>query len=92
MALRSVISVGSHDSGDPFQIYANPSPPVEFFAHGVKVDVPWRGGGRTNVTGNSFAAAVVSGLCARMRAKHPRLTPFQVKGALHLLADNVAAA
>ena len=88
----SVISVGSHDGDDPFQIYANPSPPVEFFAHGVNVNVPWRGGGRANVTGNSFAAAAVSGLCARMRAKHPRLTPFQVKNALHLLAENVAPA
>ena len=41
------------------------------------------------VTGNDFAAAVVTGLCALIRAKHPELKPFQVKAALHLLADNV---
>lgn len=85
----SVISVGSHDGSDPFQIFYNPHPPAEFYARGVGVEVPWRGGGRMTVTGNSFAAAVVTGLCARIRAKHPELTPFQVKSALHLLADNV---
>ena len=51
--------------------------------------VPWRGGVRMTVTGNSFAAAHVTGLCALIRAKHPALTPFQVKGVLHLLAGNV---
>ena len=85
----SVISVGSHDGSDPFQIYYNPTPPAEFFARGVTVEVPWRGGDRMTVTGNSFAAAFVTGLCALIRAKHPELTPFQVKAALHLLADNV---
>jgi subtilisin len=85
----SVISVGSHEGEDPFQIFYNPSPPVEFFARGVNVEVPWPGGVRVRVTGNSFAAAFVSGLCALVRAGHPALTPFQVKGALHLLADNV---
>ena len=85
----SVISVGSHDGTDPFEIYYNPNPPAEFYARGVGVEVPWRGGNRMTVTGNSFAAAVVTGLCALIRAKHPELTPFQVKAALHLLAKNV---
>jgi subtilisin len=88
----SVISVGSHDGSDPFQIYYNPAPPAEFFARGVSVEVPWRGGVRMTVTGNSFAAAFVTGLCALIRAKHRDLTPFQVKAALHLLADNVRVA
>jgi subtilisin len=88
----SVISVGSHDGDDPFQIYYNPAPPAEFFARGVSVEVPWRGGVRMTVTGNSFAAAFVTGLCALIRAKHRDLTPFQVKAALHLLADNVRVA
>ena len=47
---------------------------------------------RMTVTGNSFAAAFVTGLCALIRAKHRELTPFQVKAALHLLAGNVQAA
>jgi subtilisin len=88
----SVVSVGSHDGDDPYELYYNPHPPVEFFARGVGVDVPWRGGLRMTVNGNSFAAAHVTGLCALIRAKHPDLTPFQVKGVLHLLAGNVAEA
>jgi subtilisin family serine protease len=88
----SVISVGSHDGSDPLELYYNPQPPVEFFARGAGVEVPWRGGARMTVTGNSFAAAHVSGVCALIRAKHPELTPFQIKGALHLLAVNVTDA
>ena len=41
----SVISVGSHDTGDPAQWFYNPDPPVEFFAHGVNVEVGWLSGG-----------------------------------------------
>ena len=41
----SVISVGSHEEPDPLVFYANPEPPVEFFARGVDVDVAWLGGG-----------------------------------------------
>ena len=88
----SVISVGSHDGVDPLRIYANPSPPVEFFARGMKVKVAWSGGGRTEMSGNSFAAATVSGLCALIRSKHPELTPYQVKAVLYEVADNVGAA
>ncbi len=39
----SVISVGSHEDPDPLVYYANPSPPVEFFAKGVDVEVAWSG-------------------------------------------------
>ncbi|MGK5171236.1 S8 family serine peptidase [Geodermatophilus sp. CPCC 205761] len=41
------------------------------------------------MTGNSFAAAHVSGLVARILSKRPGLTPFQMKTVLHALADNV---
>jgi len=40
------------------------------------------------VTGNSFAAAHITGLVARLLGKHPDLTPFQVKTVLHAVADN----
>src|SRR5881394_170777 len=40
----SVISVGSHEVDDPLTFYANPSPPVEFFARGLNVDIAWLGG------------------------------------------------
>jgi subtilisin family serine protease len=87
----SVISVGSHESSDPYLVYVNPSPPVEFFARGLMVEVAWLGGGTITATGNSFATPHVAGLCALILSKHPQLTPFQLKTALHLTAANVEA-
>ena len=37
----SVVSVASHDHDDPLVWYRNPTPPVEFYARGVDVDVAW---------------------------------------------------
>jgi subtilisin len=85
----SVISVGSHEEDDPLAIYANPSPPVEFFAKGVNVEVAWTGGEVVSASGNSFATPHVSAICALIRAKHPELTPFQLKSVLHLTSSNV---
>ncbi|WP_165989984.1 S8 family serine peptidase [Streptomyces sp. YIM 98790] len=84
----SVISVGSHRESRPDLHLYNPRPPVEFFAPGQNVEVPWPGGRRIRTTGNSFATPFVSGLCARLLGSHPRLTPFQVKNALYLAAGN----
>jgi subtilisin family serine protease len=88
----SVISVGSHDAADPEAFFYNPSPPVEFFARGVDLDVAWPGGGTIRSSGNSFATAHMSGICALIRAAHPELSPFELKSVLYLLADNVEAA
>jgi subtilisin family serine protease len=85
----SVISVGSHESDDPFVFYANPDPPVEIFARGVDVQVAWLGGESIRCTGNSFAAPHVAGLCALIRSKHPELTPFELKSILYLTASNI---
>ena len=85
----SVISVGSHEEDDPMAVYYNPSPPVEFFARGVNVDVAWLGGEVLRCSGNSFATPHVSAVCALIRSKHPELTPFQLKSVLHLTASNV---
>lgn len=85
----SVLSVGSHELTDPYAFFYNPNPPVEFFARGLEVDVAWLGGGSVRSTGNSFATPHMTGLCALIRAKHPELTPFQVKSVLYLTANNV---
>jgi subtilisin family serine protease len=87
----SVVSVGSHESTDPYAVYANPNPPVEFFARGLNVDIAWLGGETINATGNSFATPHVAGLAALILSKHPQLTPFQLKSVLHLSATNVGA-
>ncbi len=84
----SVISVGSHEGADPWEWHANPSPPVEFFARGIDVDVAWPGGRTIRATGNSFAAPHVAALCALALAKHPQLTPSQLKSLLYLTASN----
>ncbi|GAA2086823.1 hypothetical protein GCM10009801_49420 [Streptomyces albiaxialis] len=88
----SVISVGSHEEADSELLLYNPHPPVEFFARGVRVPSAWPGGGTRRCTGNSFATPHVAGLCARILAKHPSMTPFQVKQALFLASANVSAA
>jgi subtilisin family serine protease len=85
----SVISVGSHDQQDPFVYYYNPTPPVEFFARGVDVEVAWTGGGRLVCTGNSFATPHIAGIAALMLSKHRELTPFQLKSLLYLTSTNV---
>ena len=85
----SVISVASHDEADPLVFYANPEPPVEFFAHGVDVEVGWIGGGTIHATGNSFATPCIAGIAALILSKHPGLTPFQLKTVLYLISTNV---
>src|SRR5436305_2017781 len=86
---RSVISVGSHEGTDPREFFYNPSPPVEFFARGVDLEVAWNGGGRLVCTGNSFATPHIAGVAALILSKHPELTPFQLKSVLYLTATNV---
>ncbi|MCS0636715.1 S8 family serine peptidase [Streptomyces sp. LP05-1] len=85
----SVISVGSHQEDDPGLHLYNPSPPVEFFAPGQNVPVPWLGGATIRTTGNSFATPYITGLCARLLSAHPSMTAFQLKNALYLSAANV---
>ncbi|HTU30418.1 MAG TPA: S8 family serine peptidase [Solirubrobacteraceae bacterium] len=84
----SVVSVGSHDRPDPLEFHYNANPPVEFFARGEDVEVAWPGGGHVKASGNSLATPHITGLCALIRAKHPQLTPFEVKTVLRATATN----
>jgi subtilisin len=86
----SVISVASHDEKDPYRFYYNPTPPVEFGAPGIDVRVPWLNNSWITATGNSFAAPHITGIVAKIRAKHPNLTVFQMKTVLRALAANIA--
>ncbi len=88
----SVISVAAHDGHDPFQYYYNANPPVEFGAPGIDVKVAWNHKQYLVCTGNSFAAPHLSGITALIRAKHPDLTPFQVKTVLMACAANTRRA
>jgi subtilisin family serine protease len=85
----SVLSVAGHTGDDPREFYVNPTPPVEFLARGVDVEVPWPGGSTIRVSGNSLAAPHLAGICALILAKHPTVTPAQLKSMLYLTAANV---
>ena len=85
----SVLSVAAHDVPDPDTWFYNPSPPVEFGAYGVDVDVAWRDGGRIRATGNSFAAPHLAGQAARLRSRYPGAAPFEIKA---LLASTASTA
>jgi subtilisin len=88
----SVLSVGSHDRDGTHTFFYNPKPPVEFFAPGINLDVPWVGGTTLRCSGNSFATPFMTGICALILGKHPELTPFQLKSVLHATASNVEEA
>jgi subtilisin len=88
----SVISVAAHDSPGPFTFYYNPSPPVEFGAPGIDIEVPWLNKSTCLTTGNSFASPHMAGIVALILSKHPHLTPFQVKTILYATASNTKAA
>lgn len=87
----SVLSVAANDRSGAAAFDYNPRPPVEFGAPGMDVEVPWPGGRTSRVSGNSFAAAHLAGVVARVLGRHPGLTPFQVKTVLHATAANAAA-
>ncbi len=84
----SVVSVAARPGQAQGDLVYNAHPPVEFGAPGVDVDVAWVDGGSITATGNSFAAPHVSGMVALMLAKHPWLTPLQVKAVLHAASHN----
>ena len=84
----AVVSVAAHDLRDPDVWFYNPSPPVEFGAYGLDVDVAWRDGSRIVATGNSFAAPHIAGYAARIKASHRDASPFEIKTILAATADN----
>lgn len=86
----SVISVASHAEDDAMTYYYNATPPVEFYARGVRVQVASPGGRTTRNTGNSFAAPHIAGIAALVLSMHPWLTPFQLKSVLYHCAANIS--
>jgi subtilisin len=83
-----VFSVAANQRTDPFAITYNP--PRR--SSSAPLGSTWRSPGWTartvTATGNSFAAPHVAGLIARILAKHPGLTPFEVKTILRACATN----
>lgn len=90
-ALASVISVGYEHIEDRSRFYWRPHGRVLFVAAGVYIKVAVPGGGYRTEIGTSFAAPHVTGLVARLLAKHPGLKPFEVKTALFRIGSRYAA-
>lgn len=82
----SLIGVKAIREDNPFNFYINPYPPVELFARGVMVRIPWLEHGYFTTSGNSFATPVITGIVALIKSKHPYLTNFQLKTVLYNLA------
>lgn len=83
----SVISVASHEGTDRTQFFWNPRPPVDAFAPGLDVEVAWLGGETIRASGNSFATPHISGIAALILAKHPGLTPYELKTIMRATAS-----
>jgi len=89
-AVTSVASIDQRTvDNDQVKHYYNLTPPVEFFAPGVNVQVAWTAGTVIKATGNSFATPYITGICALILSKHPELTPFEVKTLLYSTSANV---
>jgi subtilisin len=83
-----VFSVACCDGSDRERFLRNPRAPAEWGAVGVDLEVPWVGGSTIVATGNSFAAAVMTGHVARVVGAHPGIAPWQAKTVLAALAAN----
>jgi subtilisin len=82
----SCISVGNGIFSSVYDYSYTGKPPIEFIAFGSGIEAPTVNHGYTRVDGTSFAAPVISGLCALIRGAFPGLTPFEVKAALKAFA------
>jgi len=82
----SLIGVKAITEKNHFNFYINPRPPVEIFARGIDVRIPWLKHGYFTTSGNSFATPVITGIMALIKAKHPYLNVLQLKLVLYSLA------
>ncbi|HEX5703923.1 MAG TPA: S8 family serine peptidase [Pyrinomonadaceae bacterium] len=83
----SLVSVVKRAGGDPFNFGFQYGEVIELVAPGVQVETTWPGGGRRQMTGNSFAAPYVTGVIALLLEARPDLTPFQIKTILYAIAQ-----
>lgn len=87
-AYPTVLSVGSAE-GDSAAVFSQRG--ADLLAEGVELPVPTNKNGArpTTVQGTSYSCAVVSGICARLLARHPTLTPERVREALCAFAEDI---
>lgn len=86
--VATCIGVGSGNYGSQFHVLFQRDRIIEYVAHGEDVVVAAPGGGETTMSGTSFAAPAVSGLCALLVGMCPDLRPFEVKSLLKAFSIN----
>src|SRR5437660_6669713 len=84
----SLISVVKRAGGEPLNFGFQYGEVIELVAPGVQVETTWPGGGKRQLTGNSFAAPHVTGVIALLLEARPDLTPFQIKTILYAIAQH----
>ena len=89
--LAGVLSVACAPGDDLERLWCNPRGPADWGAAGIDLEVAWTGGGTLRASGNSFAAAVVTGHLARVIGAHPGITPWQARTVLAAIAENAPA-
>ncbi len=77
-----VLGVTACEGAGCLLLAADPRHHITLAAPGAGIRVPLPGGGHSQVTGSSFAAAHVSGLLARLISCFPSLTPSMAREAL----------
>lgn len=84
--VATCIGVGSGRFPSQLQVAFRREGVIEFAAHGEDVVVAAPGGGKTTLTGTSFAAPAVAGICALPAGAYPDLRPFEAKSLLKAFA------
>lgn len=74
-----VITVGATNSAGGVPTFSNSGANLDVVAPGVDIWGPVPGGGWDAVSGTSFAAPLVSGVAAVLRARHPSMTQIEMK-------------
>lgn len=90
--LNHVVSVGATTAADATAGFSGYGVSVDIWAPGVSVATTDLGGGyiSNGVSGTSFAAPIVSGVAALLRAQHPDWTPDQIGMQLRVTGDAIS--
>jgi subtilisin family serine protease len=86
-----IISVSATDQNDALASFSSRGNHIDVAAPGISIWTTARGGGYSSVYGTSFAAPIVAGTLALMRAANPALTPAELETLLQLNADDLGA-
>ncbi|MGE5702150.1 MAG: S8 family peptidase [Clostridia bacterium] len=88
-AYPTVIAVGAVQANNKPVYQSNIGPELNLMAPGWKIYTTTRGGGYGAMSGTSAAAPQVAGAAALILAKHPKMSPLDVRQLLYQTASNL---